>query len=139
LAYKKDEPMNVKMANQTGDLGDPLLIVILAGITVALLLITGLVWLLRSRRRQSKSAGEQLLKPNRRAPGPEDSPETSVRRSLPVQKNLDQSCVMAAEDFVFSVDYWFGSRLAMDRAFPPALQRAGCVDSHADTYYEAKE
>jgi hypothetical protein len=25
-----------------------------------------------------------------------------------MQKNLDQSCVMAAEDFVFSVDYWFG-------------------------------
>jgi hypothetical protein len=36
----------------------------------------------------------------------EDSPETSVRPSLPVQKNLDQSCLMAAEDFVFSVDYW---------------------------------
>lgn len=29
-----------------------------------------------------------------------------------MQKNLDQSCVMAADDFVFSVDYWFGSRLA---------------------------
>jgi hypothetical protein len=28
----------------------------------------------------------------------EDSPETTVRGSLPGQKNLDKSCLMAAED-----------------------------------------
>ena len=27
-----------------------------------------------------------------------------------MQKNLDQSCLMAAEDFVFSVEYWFPQR-----------------------------
>ncbi|CAH0271150.1 hypothetical protein SRABI83_03652 [Arthrobacter sp. Bi83] len=27
-----------------------------------------------------------------------------------MQKNLDQSCLMAAEDFVFSVDYLFPQR-----------------------------
>lgn len=28
-----------------------------------------------------------------------------------MQKNLDQSCLMAAEDFAFSVDYWFPQRI----------------------------
>ena len=42
----------------------------------------------------------------------EGSRGTSVRPSLPRPRDSDQSCRMAAEDFVFSIDYWFCQREA---------------------------
>jgi hypothetical protein len=44
---------------------------------------------------------------------PEDSPETSARPSLHVQKNLDQSCLIAGEDYVCSFRVWTKEELGL--------------------------
>lgn len=43
--------MHIKMANQTGDLFDPLTIIITAGVGMAVVITAGIVWFIRSRRK----------------------------------------------------------------------------------------